>query len=64
MAPCCCGNNPPTPALTEEVNGYGVPNIFDFILAAQNFGTTDYGIVDVHWIDISIKMSTRPNNLV
>ena len=65
MVPCCCGNNPTTPAVTEEVNGDGVLNIFDLILAAKNFGTTDYGIVDADWVGISsIKMSTRPTNLV
>lgn len=65
MAPCCCGNSPPTFTLTEAVNGDGVLNIYDLILVAQNFGTTDHGIVDVDWIGISnIKMSTCPNNLV
>ena len=65
MAPYCCGNNPPTPALTEEVNGAGVLNIFDLNLLAKNFATTDYGIMDADWIRISnIKMLTCPNNLV
>ena len=65
MAPCCCGNSPPTLTLTEEVNGDGVLNVFDLILAAKNFGTTDYGIVDADWLGISnIKMSTPPNNPV
>ena len=64
MALCCCGNNPPAPALTEEVSGDGVLNIFDLILVAQNFGTTDCGIVDADWTGISkIKMSTFPHNL-
>ena len=40
MAPCCCGNNPSTPTLTEDVNGDGVVNIFDLSLVAQDFGAT------------------------
>ena len=65
MAPCCCGNNPPTPALTEEVNGDGVLNIFDLIPVAKDFSTTDYGIVEANWIGISnIKILTCPNSLV
>ena len=65
MVSCCCGNNPTTPELTGEVNRDGLLNIFDLILAAKNFGTTDYGIVDAYWIGINnIKMSSRPTNLV
>ena len=65
MALCCFGNNPPAPALTEKVNGDGVLNIFDLILLAKNFATTDYSIMDADWIRISnIKMLTCPNNLV
>ena len=65
MAPCCCGNSPPTLTLIEEVNGDGVLSLFDLILVAKNFGTTDYGIVDADWSGNSnIKMSARPSNLV
>ena len=65
MAPCCCGNNPPTLTLKEEVNGDGVLNVYDLILVVENCGTIDYGIVDADWIGSSnIEMSTCPNNLV
>ena len=56
MAPCCCGNNPPTLILTEEVNRDGVLNIFDLILIAIAFGNTTTPPALISNIEMSVLM--------